>query len=280
MGWPDGPHRLAILADRVNHRPPITMRLKLGQQPVRTPIGGFQNCPRSAQSRRRLDGWVKALHAMLALALAGCGRCDDGSVAPIGDGSPHTEGTSDASGSYPIVTFKLDYTVAFPQRERVAECRPSLGSVTFDELKVQKLAPGRKVARPPFGSEAGGVFELSGTFSNGADEKCFVPFTMFMAGDGRPLGEDGPPTFFAPVPAAPFETNRSRPGVAPHGTLRIIERFVAPEAERRIVLGIDMADDKGNVTWLTFDLEDGHVEKTVANEPRLVPAPPAPRPEP
>jgi hypothetical protein len=35
-----------------------------------------------------------------------------------------------------------------------------------------------------------------------------------------------------------------------------------------------MADAKGNVTWLALDLHDGHVEETVANEPRLVPAQP------
>jgi len=145
---------------------------------------------------------------------------------------------------------------------------------------VQKLAPDRKVARPPYGSKAGAVFELNGTFTNGAGEKCFVPLTMFMAGDGLPLGEDGPPAFFAPVQGAPAETNGSHPAVAPHATVRVVERFVAPEAERRIVLGVDMADDKGTVTWLAFDLEDGHVEETVANEPRLVPSLPSPRAEP
>jgi hypothetical protein len=213
---------------------------------------------------------------MLALSLVGCGRCDDdGNAPPAGNVVEQTDASPDrmeTTGSYPIVTFKLGHTVAFPPGQRVDACRPSLGSVTFDEMKVQKLAPGRKVARPPFGSEAGDIFELSGTFTNGADEKCFTPITMFIAGDGLPLGEDGPPVFFAPMPGIPFETNRLRPGVAPHGAIKIFERFVAPKGERRIVLGIDMADDKGTVTWLALDLDDGHVEETVANEPLLVPS--------
>jgi hypothetical protein len=33
-------------------------------------------------------------------------------------------------------------------------------------------------------------------------------------------------------------------------------------------------DDNGIVTWLALDLDDGHVEETVANEPRFVPAQP------
>jgi hypothetical protein len=213
---------------------------------------------------------------VLALVLVGCGRCDDdGNVPRASDGVAQTDASSsgmDAMGNYPVVTFKLDHTVAFPQGQRVDACRPSLGSVTLEEMKVQKLAPGRKVARPPFGSKAGDIFELSGTFTNGADEKCFTPITMFIAGDGLPLGEDGPPVFFTPMPGIPFETNRLRPGVAPHGAIRIFERFVAPQGERRIVLGIDMADDKGTVTWLALDLDDGHVEETVANEPLLVPS--------
>jgi hypothetical protein len=232
-----------------------------------------------AVSKRPKDLILRGAWAALALALVGFGRCDEAKVGPIRDPAALTDGSSNALGSYPIVTFKLSHAVAFPQRERVAPCRPSLGSVTFDEMKVQKLASDRKVARPPYGSNAGTLFELSGTFANGADEKCFTPITMFMAGDGLPLGEDGPPVLFTPVPGQPFETNRLRPGVAPHGTMKIIERFVAPEGERRVVLGVDMADDKGTVTWLTLDLEDGHVEETVANEPRLVPSPPLPRAE-
>jgi len=214
---------------------------------------------------------------VLALALVGCGRCDDGQGPLAGNRPAQSGGASSEAGSYPIVTFRLAHSVTFPQRERVAQCRPSSGSLTFDELKVQKLAPGRKVARPPFGSEAGDIFELRGTFTNGADEKCFVPITMFIAGDGRPLGEDGPPAFLAPLPGGPLETSGSHPAVAPHGTMKIIERFVAPEGERRMVLGVDMADDEGTVAWLAIDLEDGHVEETVANEPRLVPSLPSPR---
>lgn len=220
---------------------------------------------------------MKALHVVLALALVGCGPCD-GKATLIGDRT-QTSGRADASASYPVVTFRLDHTVAFPQRQRVTQCRPTLGRVTFDEMKVQKLAPDQKVERPPFRSKPGAIFELSGIFANGADEKCFTPITMFIAGDGLPLGEDGPPVLFPLVRGEPIETNRVRPGVAPHGTIKILERFVVPEGEPRIVLGVDMADDKGTVTWLTLDLEDGHVEEMVANEPHLVPAPPLPRAE-
>jgi hypothetical protein len=218
--------------------------------------------------------------SLLAWALVGCGRCDEGKGNVVVDVPVQIDAASSGAGSYPIVTFKLAHPIAFPKPDRVSSCRPTLGSITFDEMKVQKLAPGRKVERPPFGSEPGTVFELDGTFANGADEKCFTPITMFMAGDGRPLGEDGPPVFFPFVSGVPIETNRVRPGVAPHGTIRILERLVAPEGERRIVLGVDMADDKGTVTWVTLDLEDGHVEETVANEPHLVPSPPLPRAEP
>jgi hypothetical protein len=92
------------------------------------------------------------VQAVLALALVGCGRCDGGRAVPVGDRTAPTAGTSNATGSYPILTFRLGHTVAFPQRERVARCRPSSGSLTFDEMKVQKLAPDRKVARPPYGT--------------------------------------------------------------------------------------------------------------------------------
>ncbi len=74
---------------------------------------------------------------------------------------------------------------------------------------------------------------------------------MFIAGDGLPLGEDGPPVFFPLVRGEPIETNPVRPGVAPHGTIKILERFVVPAGEPRIVLGVDMADDTEKVTGVS-----------------------------
>jgi hypothetical protein len=215
------------------------------------------------------------LLAALALALVGCGRCDEGKAGAV-SGSIRARQTDEVAKTLlpsPVVTFQLGRSIVLPSGQRAAKWRPYWDRYTFDELKVQKVPSDWKVERMPDGLRPGTIFELSGTFTNEGEEKCFASPLMVLTGDGRPLGDDGPPRFFSVAPDAHVETNRSRHGVAPHETVRVVERYVAPEAERRFIFDVDTGDDKGNVTWLMVDLEDGHCEETVANVPPLVPSP-------